>query len=203
VGLEATTTVEFGGSRSTGKALLETSEIIFRGHFRLVIPFKEIETLSVADGVLAVRFGQGEARFDLGALAETWAGKIRNPRGRIAKLGVKPGAIVALVGEHEPHFRDEIAVSGAELRDGGGAALFDLIFFAADQSSDLERLSDLRVRLTSKGAIWVVSPKGKGAVLKDTDVMAAARVAGLVDTKVVGFSASHTALKLVIPVDRR
>ncbi len=33
--------------------------------------------------------------------------------------------------------------------------------------------------------------------------MAAAKKAGLVDVKVVSFSATHTALKLVIPVARR
>ena len=33
--------------------------------------------------------------------------------------------------------------------------------------------------------------------------MAAARAGGLVDTKVVAFSESHTALKFVIPVARR
>ena len=53
------------------------------------------------------------------------------------------------------------------------------------------------------GAIWVVAPKGKGAPLKDTEIMAAARSAGLVDTKVVSFSDSQTALKLVIPLAER
>jgi hypothetical protein len=39
----------------------------------------------------------------------------------------------------------------------------------------------------------------EGERVRDVDVMAAAREAGLVDTKVVAFSATHTALKLVIP----
>lgn len=33
----------------------------------------------------------------------------------------------------------------------------------------------------------------------DVDVMRAAKAAGLIDNKVCGFSATHTALKLVIP----
>jgi hypothetical protein len=40
-------------------------------------------------------------------------------------------------------------------------------------------------------------------VLKDVEVMAAAREAGLVDNKVVSFSDTHTALKLVIPKAQR
>jgi hypothetical protein len=39
--------------------------------------------------------------------------------------------------------------------------------------------------------------------LKETDVIAAARDAGLVDIKVVKFSETHSALKLVIPLSRR
>ncbi|HEX5141970.1 MAG TPA: DUF3052 family protein, partial [Dehalococcoidia bacterium] len=68
---------------------------------------------------------------------------------------------------------------------------------------DLRRLGALRGAIKPAGALWVVSPKGKGIEVKDVDVMAAAREAGLVDTKVVSFSATHTALKLVIPRDRR
>jgi hypothetical protein len=64
---------------------------------------------------------------------------------------------------------------------------------------DLVRLGELREAIKPAGGIWVVSPKGKGAVLKDVEVMAAAREAGLVDNKVVSFSDTHTALRLVIP----
>jgi hypothetical protein len=43
----------------------------------------------------------------------------------------------------------------------------------------------------------VVSRKGKAATLKDVEVMAAARVRGLVDNKVCAFSTTHTALRFV------
>ena len=53
------------------------------------------------------------------------------------------------------------------------------------------------------GAIWVVSRKGKAATLRDVEVIEAAREARLVDNKVASFSATHTALRLVIPVALR
>ena len=53
------------------------------------------------------------------------------------------------------------------------------------------------------GAIWVVSRKGKAATLRDVDVIDAAKDARLVDNKVASFSATHTALRLVIPVALR
>mgnify|MGYP006170174075 CR=1 FL=1 len=41
------------------------------------------------------------------------------------------------------------------------------------------------------------------ASVVEADVMAAGKAAGLVDVKVVRFSATHTAEKLVIPVTKR
>ena len=67
----------------------------------------------------------------------------------------------------------------------------------------MARLPALKQHLQSAGAIWVVSLKGKAAKIRDTDVMQAARRAGLVDVKVCSFSATHTALKLVIPKSAR
>ena len=39
--------------------------------------------------------------------------------------------------------------------------------------------------------------------IRDVEVMAAGRAAGLVDNKVVSFSETHTSLRLVIPVKER
>jgi hypothetical protein len=50
--------------------------------------------------------------------------------------------------------------------------------------------------------IWTVTPKGKSGI-KDTDVMAAGKAAGLVDVKVAAFSPTHTAAKFVIPKAQR
>jgi hypothetical protein len=79
----------------------------------------------------------------------------------------------------------------------------DLIFYAADSKKELLRLKGLKKFLKNNGALWIVSLKGKQATIKDTEVMAAGKKAGFVDTKVVGFSAPHAALKFVIPVSSR
>jgi hypothetical protein len=51
-------------------------------------------------------------------------------------------------------------------------------------------------------ALWVVYPKGKKDIT-EIDVISAGRKAGLKDVKVVGFSATHTALKFVLPIEKR
>jgi len=198
VGSEAVCRVRFKGEASEGKALLETAELIFRGGFRLKIPFNQVESLEASEAELRVGYDGSVAVFELGRNAEKWAEKIRNPRGLLDKLGVKPGMTVAVLGVEDDAFmaqlRGRVDEPRRELVPGA-----DLVFYEADRVDDLVRLLDLRRAIKPGGGVWVVSPKGKGAVLKDVEVMAAAREAGLVDNKVVSFSDTHTALKLVIP----
>lgn len=202
MGSEAVCRVSFNGQVCEGKALLETSELIFRGEFRLKVAFTQITFLEAAGGELRVGYDGGTAVFELGREAEKWAAKIRNPRGLLDKLGVKPGMSVSVLGVRDDGFAAQLRERGIvpALEPVAGA---DLIFYEADRVEDLSQLATLRGCIGSTGAVWVVSPKGKAAALKDVDVIAAAREAGLVDTKVVGFSDTHTALKLVIPRTQR
>jgi hypothetical protein len=196
--------LRYRGKIASGQALLETDHLLFRGDVRLKIPFAEIASLAARDGALHVAFGDQTAVFELeSGEAETWIGKIRNPPSLLDKLGVKPEDLVCVIGVRDDAFRAALAArlgSPARTRAVKDAAL---IFYGADSIDDLERLRGLRASLRPNGAIWVVSRKGTTATLKDTEVMAAAKDAGLVDTKVVAFSPTHTALKLVIPVALR
>ena len=121
----------------------------------------------------------------------------------IDKLGVRPGSRVALVGIDDPSFRALLAERTPDVTLGAPNPGSNLIFLAADSLAELSRIVALREAIAPAGAIWVVSRKGRAATLRDVDVMAAARSAGLVDNKVVSFSPTHTALRLVIPVALR
>jgi hypothetical protein len=202
MGSEAVCAVRFGDRLSEGRALLETGELLFRGDFRLKIPFRDITRLANENGELTVGFSEGTAIFELGPNASKWAVKIRNPRGLIDKLGVKAGHRVAVLGVTDAEFLSDLRAHALEVSDTPLPDA-DIVLYEADELTALARLPELRRSLAAKGAIWVVSPKGRAAPMKDTDVMAAAREAGLVDTKVVAFSDTHTAFKLVIPVAKR
>ena len=115
------------------------------------------------------------------------------------KLGVKPGARVAVIDVEDDAFVAEVARRTPDLTRGDARHGSDAIFFGADSVEELARLPALRLLLRPEGAIWVVSRKGKEATLRDVDVIEAAKSAGLVDNKVVSFSETHTALRLVIP----
>jgi hypothetical protein len=198
MGSEAVCRVSYKDEASEGKALLETSELLFRGAFRLKIPFAQIATLEATGGELRIGYDGGTAVFELGRDAEKWAEKIRNPRGLLDKLGVKPGMTVSVLGVEDDAFLSQLCSRAGE-PSSTLRAESDLVFYEADGVDDLLKLPALRASLKPGGGIWVVSPKGKTAQIKDVEVMAAAREAGLVDNKVVGFSDTHTALKLVIP----
>lgn len=121
----------------------------------------------------------------------------------VEKLGIRPGARVAIVGLPDEALRSMLRQRGADFVEGDPPSGTELIFLAADVHEQLKRLAALRQRLKPDGAIWVVSRKGKAATLRDIDVIAAAVANGLVDNKVVSFSPTHTALRLVIPRARR
>ena len=202
MGNEVNCTVRMGKQKSTGKALLETSELIFRGDFRLKILFASIKAIQAAHGELQVRTEDGLAVFELGDVAEKWCDKILHPKTRIEKLGVKPGAKVSLIGEFDAEFLGELkAARQSATKDGAGDAA-ETIFLAANSREELSRLTTLAKAMKGAAGLWIVYPKGQKTITEN-DVIAGGRKAGLKDVKVVGFSATHTALKFVIPVAKR
>jgi hypothetical protein len=195
MGLEAKCVVRVDGAPHQGTALLETDELLFRGPARLKIPFASITSLEADDGVLRVTHPGGTAHFELGDAAAKWAEKIRSPRSLLDKLGAKAGMTVSVIGEFEPDFVRELTERVGALSPGRPRKGSDLVFFLAERSAQLTRLSALEAALAPGGALWVVHPKGKGA-LKDTEIFAAGDALGLTATKVVRFSATHTGEKL-------
>jgi hypothetical protein len=119
------------------------------------------------------------------------------------KLGAKPFHRISVIGVDDEAFWAQLIDRAADSVKGRLRKDSDLIFFAADSLLELQQLARLKTYLVSNGAIWVVSLKGKAAQIKDIDVIAAAKAAGLVDNKVVAFSATHTSLRLVVPIDKR
>ena len=115
------------------------------------------------------------------------------------KLGVRPGMRVAIMGVEDDVIRPLISELTTDLTEGWPEPETDIVLLAADVPEDLAPLVDLAGRIRQNGAIWVVSRKGKTATIRDVQVIEAARSARLVDNKVVSFSTTHTALRLVIP----
>jgi len=202
MGQEVVCTARWGGKSVRGKALLETAEVIFRGEERRKIPFSTIHGAEAKDGELRLKTDEGLVVFELGERAEKWREKIANPKSVMEKLGVKPGEPVAVLGRLDGKFLRKLKeqkspIVQQKIEDGA-----DWIFFGAETREGLGEVKKIARRMKGSAALWVVYPKGLKSIT-ELDVIGAGRKAGLKDVKVVGFSATHTALKFVIPVEKR
>lgn len=181
-----------------GKALLETTEIIFRGDLRLKIPFVSLESAVARNGELHLKWPGNAAVFELGDQAEKWAQKILHPKSISDKLGLKPGLRISLLRMSDDDFLRDARDTAAAFSTSKPLRDSDMIFFGADAVEGLARIPKLLPSLAATGALWVVYPKGRKEIT-ELQVLHAGRNAGLVDIKVVGYSATHTALKFVRP----
>ena len=189
--VECRATIE--GVERQGKASLEADYVLFRGaDYRLKLPLAGV-AVEALDGRLSL----GRVVLHLGAQASKWADKIRNPKSLLDKLGVKAGQSVVVLGVKDAEFLAQLTAPGKRLKKD-----LDLVFLGAEQPADLDRLSEIRDKLSPAGAVWVVYPKGVKTITQQ-DVIRATKLAGLVDVKVAAFSKTHTALKAVIPVFKR
>jgi hypothetical protein len=202
LGDEVKCTVRFGQQESAGKALLETNEVIFRGDFRLKIPLRAMKSVKAAGGELHIEFPEGKAIFFLGPQAEKWAHKILHPKTVMEKLGVEENQNISVVGVADQDFLKQLKERTGKLSTGKAAKGSDAIFLGAEAQKDLTRIKTLVKSLKKDDGLWIVYPKGQKHIT-EADVIAAGRKAGLKDVKVVGFSATHTALKFVIPLSAR
>src|SRR5262245_18090161 len=200
MGQELECTMRYRNRRLAGKANLETEHLLFRGDERHKGALKDLTGVADAGGVLNLEFAGGPAELELGKAAEKWAAKILHPPTRADKLGIKPGLSVRLIGELDAGFSDELRAGKVET--AAARAKADLIFYAAKCAADLSRTAKLANGLKPSGALWIVYPKGVPEI-REIEVLATGRDAGLKDVKVASFSSTHTALKFVIPVAKR
>jgi hypothetical protein len=183
---------QLSDGESDGKLVWEPPKLIFRGAVRGIYQGHALRDLKVEGDDLVLTDG---TRFTLEpGQADKWLHAIQNPPGRLDKLGVKAGQTVVVEGIDDAEFLDELSTRAPPVE---AYEDIDLLFLGVEDLADFDQLEDLTGGLGPKGAIWIVAQKGKGAPLKDVEILTAAREQGLVDTKVCAFSKTHTALRFV------
>ena len=202
MGREAPCRVRFDGESGAGQALLETNEILFRGDQRLRIPLQGLVSVEARGGRLMLVTSKGPAVLELGPEAAIWADKIKNPKSVLDKLGVKPESKVAVVDVEDRQLCQDVRARSGDVLEDAKARGRDIVFWGLADKRDLARIEALRRCLQPAGALWALWPKGRKE-LREDDVRAAARAAGLVDVKVASVSETLSGLKLVIPVKNR
>ncbi len=203
MGLEAECTVRVGRKASDGTALLEGDRLTFRGEFGLGIPFEEMKDVGVDGDALVIRTAEQEARFEIGAaVAEIWLRLIKEPKSLFEKLEVSASSRVAVVDIGDSLFLTALRERTASVAEGRVPEGATAIFLGAETREALRKVPLVRTRMGDATVLWIVRPKGSPAVA-EADVLEAVRAFGLVDTKVVAFSRTHTAHRCVIPVELR
>ena len=154
MGYDAQCDVRLDGQTASAKAVLEQKDLVLRGPLRLSIPLARISEATASDGWLRVRFDGRLAEISLGPAAQKWAQRITNPPSRLAKLGVKEGVRILLVGAVEEAFVEELRAAGATAlrRMGRGTPAFDVIFLAVERRESLEQLERARVEDRALGS---------------------------------------------------
>jgi hypothetical protein len=128
---------------------------------------------------------------------------VASTRPLLDKLGVKPGAKVAIVSLDDSSFVSLLRTRTQDIVHGKPVTPSDLVFFGAETSQDLDRIAELKDWIEPNGAIWVIRAKGGRGPIRDTDVIAAGLAAGLVDNKIASFSESQGAMRLVFRIRDR
>jgi hypothetical protein len=117
------------------------------------------------------------------------------------KLGIRPGAEVAVVGSPEG-FRDALAPvpDGVRIHSRPRGELDLIVFFTSQRSELLRRFADLKRTLTSAGGLWVAWPKKAARIENDLSFEVVQRIgldAGLVDNKSCSIDDDWQALRFV------
>ncbi len=180
---------------------LDSKTLTLRDELKLSIPLKDVRQAVSKDGQLTIAWTGDKIVLDVGAQSGRLAKKILNPPGLLEKLGLKANSAVSVVALDDQPFLEELRRRAGSVSDGKAKAQSDIVIVRVDVRAKLERLKTLRRSLKSDGAIWVLWKKGQKGPndVKESDVMAAAKIHGLVDVKVASFSDELSALKLVIP----
>jgi hypothetical protein len=187
VGREARCVVVVAGERAERTALLETDEVVLAGRPRVRLPFGSLRRVETRDGSLVLEGDAGEVVLELGAAeAERWAERIRHPPSLAARLGLK-GQPVAVIGVAPPPLLAAIGTAPVV-----PPAEADVVFRVVGVPSELTALDELVAGLRADATLWVGYPK---AEVREAEVLAAGRAAGLVDTRVARIDEIFTALR--------
>ena len=119
------------------------------------------------------------------------------------RLGVKPGAKVALVNLDDPGFVKLLRQRTSDIVKRKPRTPCDVVFVGAEEVRDLERLAEVKAWIEPNGAVWVIRPKGGRGALRELEVMGAGLAAGLVDNKIASFPDTHSAMRFVFRLKDR
>lgn len=203
MGLETHCQCTWGGETAKVRAHLDSTGLDLRGPIRLRLDLGKIKSAESSKGTLRLRSNNGVLTLQLGEKADAWEQLIQYPRSRIEKLGIKPGQRVLVAGLHDAALDADLASRDCVILRRETKSPVDAVMVLIDTPDKLKMIDRYRKAITADGAVWVIRPKGKDTPVTEAQTREAAKRAELVDIKVVSFSNTHSAEKLVMPRSKR
>jgi len=194
MGREAICKCQWAGTTVEVKALLETGELVLRGHLRKRLPFPTLRHVTHRAGRLSFTVAGEPVELFLGpAIAEKWAQAIASPLPTLAKkLGITAETVVHLLGDYG-HPALAQAIAQAARISATDCALIVAIVDTPDTLA--ASLREAHSQLQRSVPIWLVYPKGPGHPLNEAFIRSLLRGMGMMDTKVCAVSPKLTALR--------
>jgi hypothetical protein len=124
-------------------------------------------------------------------------------RSAVDKLGLVPGMRVRMTGNlgDELKIAAKSRIGGSLLRSGD----LDMIVRAVNSVEEADEFVErVRPQLSGGAALWLVTRKqGDSRYVKQEDLIPVGKAHGLVDNKICSIDAERSAMRFVIPRDRR
>jgi hypothetical protein len=166
VGLESRAKAKLGARRvlQDGTLFLEGQEIFFRPDVpegqrvkRLRIPVAETTRLEAAGKELVVEHRGETMRFAIDH-PERWVAKIRTPKSRVDKLGIRAGTVVFVQNVTDGALDDELSATLAVKKKSLSAEV-DVVLLGAESEADLSGLEQIVAATKDAISIWVLWTK--------------------------------------------
>jgi hypothetical protein len=143
---------------------LEGQEIFFRPDVpegqrvkRLRVPVAETTRLEASGRELIVEHRGETMRFTIDH-PERWVAKIRTPKSRVDKLGIRAGTVVYIHNVKDGALDDELSATLAVKKKTLGPEV-DVVLYGASTESDLSDLSAIAEATKDTVALWVLWTK--------------------------------------------
>lgn len=166
MGLESRAKAKLGARRvlQDGTLFLEGQEIFFRPDVpegqrvkRLRIPVAETTRLEATGPELIVEHRGETMRFSIDH-PERWVAKIRTPKSRVDKLGIRAGTVVYIENVDDPALDDELSAMLAVKKKAPSPEV-DVILLGAEREEHLAGLEALVAATRETVQIWVLWTK--------------------------------------------
>lgn len=195
MGREANCSCTWGRESGVCKVLLEPPDIILRGEVRRKAAIASLTQLRLEREALCFSASGQPVELALGAVqSERWLKALRAPATTLAaKLAIKPGTLVCVLGEPEDPALEEAIACGAL----ASAREADLLIAVVREADALHKAFGQWARCPQQPPIWIVYPKGRNQSINESEIRSILRGNGLIDTKVASVSAVLTALRFV------